>query len=265
MSSFLWLRHLTHRCFVRRGPKASAPRSVVAARRRVRPCLEVLEERITPSVSVMVTDTADDGTANSLRGVITTANNDTTDTGTYTIQLQANTYTLSIPNTANNHEVSNAQGDLNINLPSNINELDIVGTTDASGKPTTTITVDQTKMLDRVFEIGQPGGRAGITVKFENLIIENGNAQDDGGAGTVAGSTVARGGGILDFGGYLTLSNVVVQSNEAVPANGGRTTSNGAEGGGIYAVNGTLTINNSVIQNNKADGGAGDQRQSRRP
>src|SRR5579875_1212957 len=174
MSNFLWLRPLTHRGANRR--QRTIPLSRPAVSLQGRPCLEVLEDRITPSGIITVTDVNDDGTANSLRGAITQSN---TDTGTAidTIQLLAGSYTLSIPNTANNHDVSNSQGDLNITSTSH--ELDIVGKTDASGKPTTIISVDQSKMLDRVFEIGQPGGPAGITVVFKNLIIENGFAQDD--------------------------------------------------------------------------------------
>jgi hypothetical protein len=253
----LWLRPLAHRWFGRRGRRASASRAVIAARRRTRPCLESLEDRITPSGVITVTDLADDGTANSLRGAITQSN---TDTGTTkdTIQLLAGSYTLSIPNTANNHDVSNSQGDLNITSTSH--ELDIVGKTDASGKPTTIITVDETKMLDRVFEIGQPGGPSGITVVFKDLIIENGFAQDDGGAGTVAGKSVARGGGILDYGGNVTLSNVDLLSNQAAGGNSSdlaHGTPHYAEGGGIYALNGSLTIKNSVIQQNAADGAHG--------
>jgi hypothetical protein len=217
----------------------------------------VLEDRITPSGVITVTDVNDDGTANSLRGAITQSN---TDAGTTadTIQLLAGPYTLSIPNTANNHDVSGSQGDLNITSTSH--ELDIVGKTDDFGKPLTVITVDQTKLLDRVFEIGQPGGSAGITVVFKNLIIENGFAQDDGGAGTVAGHTEARGGGILDYGGHVTLSNVVLENNQAVGGNSSdliHGTPHYAEGGGIYALNGSLTINNSAIQNNSANGDSG--------
>jgi hypothetical protein len=217
----------------------------------------MLEDRITPSVSVAVTDTADDGTANSLRAAITQFNNDTTDTGTYTIQLAAGTYHISIPNTANDHDVSNSQGDLNINPGNPHLALVIQGATDASGKPASSITVDADvtgNALDRVFEIGQPGGTGGITVEFENLSIENGFAQDDGGAGTVAGQSVARGGGILDYGGNVTLSNVTVQHNKAWAGVG---TDYWAEGGGIYALNGLLTIDNSVIQSNGTRGAVG--------
>ncbi len=223
----------------------------------MRPCLEVLEDRITPSGVITVTDVNDDGTANSLRGAITQSNTDT-GTTTDTIQLLAGPYTLSIPNTANNHDVSNSQGDLNITSTSH--ELDIVGKTDDFGKPLTVITVDQTKMLDRVFEIGQPGGSSGITVVFKNLIIENGFAQDDGGAGTAAGKSVARGGGILDYGGNVTLSNVDLLSNQAAGGNSSdltHGTPHYAEGGGIYALNGSLTIKNSVIGQNAADGARG--------
>ncbi len=241
MSSFLWLRPFPHRWFGRRWRRVSSTRPDVSSRRRVRPWLETLEDRITPT-QFTPTTFADDGTVNSLRGAITQANNDT-GTATDTIQLAAGTYKLTIANTANNHDVSNTQGDLNIT--STAHALVIQGAADANGKPTTII--DQTT-ADRVFQIVN----AGSTVTFKDVVIEGGKAQDDGTAGAVAGSTVAEGGGILDKGGNVTLDNVVVQHNEAVGGDDKQ-----ARGGGIYALNGDLTVHNSVVQNNAALGGTG--------
>lgn len=244
MSKFLWLRLLTHRCLSRRWRSASANRKAVSARRWVRPCLEMLEDRITPTTFTPSTF-ADDGTANSLRGVITQTNNDT-GTAADTILLQAGTYRLSIPNVANNHDVSNSQGDLNITSTSHA--LVIQGAVDASGKPTTTI---DAKGIDRVFQISQPGALgSGPTVLFKDVVVTGGDAMDNGVAGTEAGKTEAKGGGIMDYGGNVTLSNVVLQSNKAVSGNG-----LDAYGGGIYAENASLTIQSSVIQSNGASGG----------
>jgi hypothetical protein len=201
----------------------------------------VLEDRITPA-SFAPTTFADDGTANSLRGAITQANNDT-GTATDTIQLQAGTYQLTIDNVAHDHDVSNTQGDLNITSTSHA--LIIRGTTDAYGTPTTII---QQTVLDRVFQIVNPG----TTVTFKDLVIVGGQAVDDGSPGTAAGRTAADGGGILDDGGNVSLTNVVLRQNFAVAGTG----FNG-EGGGIFAKGGgALALQSSFVQDNGAVGGA---------
>ncbi len=214
-------------------------------RRGVRPRVEALEDRITPTTftPTVFTDGVPGFQVNTLREAVLAADNDgSPGTGTDTIQLSAGTYTLTVPNTAG-HEVSDQQGDLNIT--NTAHALVIQGTTDANGSPTTII---KQTVVDRVFQIVDPG----TTVTFKNLIIEGGNAQDDGSFGAAAGTSTAQGGGILDDGGNVTLSNVVVQSNLATAGN-----DFAGQGGGIYAQNGALTINNSVIQSNLARGGDG--------
>ena len=163
------LRRLFHDAPARRarrapGRKASPPRPS-GPPRRPRPFLEALEDRITPTTFTPTTF-ADDGTANSLRGALTQANADT-GTATDTIQLHAGTYNLSIANAGGKHEISNAQGDLNVT--SNRHALVIRGATDANGHPTTTI--EQTA-IDRVFQVLTPG----VSVTFEDLVIEGGQA-----------------------------------------------------------------------------------------
>ncbi len=240
------LRHLfdgTPHRRVRREPwrRASSTRPADSSRRRVRPCLEALEDRITPTTFTPTT-LADDGTLNSLRGAITQANADT-GTATDTIQLAAGLYTLSIANSGNQHEQKNASGDLNITSTSH--GLVIQGMTDAKGNPTTTI---QQTAVDRVFQIINGSTHTNIT--FENLIIEDGQAQEDGGSGPLAGHSDTLGGGILDDGGNVTLTNVVLQKNSAKAVTG-----NAAAGGGILEEDGgSLTIQSSVIQNNSAIG-----------
>jgi hypothetical protein len=206
-----------------------------------RPRLEALEDRVTPT-TFTTTTLADDGTAASLRGAILRASDDA-GTAADTVQLQAGTYQLTIGNAAAKHEQANAQGDLNITSPAHA--LVIQGTTDANGHPTTVI---QQMALDRVFQVVNPG----TSVTFKDLVIEGGQAQDDGSAGAEAGSTQAFGGGILDDGGDVTLTNVVLQNNSADAGAGFD-----ASGGGIYAeVGGSLTIQSSVVQANGAFGGA---------
>lgn len=210
-----------------------------------RPRLEWLEDRLTPTTFIPTSfsdGVSGGGAVNTLRDAILAANNDT-GTATDTIQLAAGTYTLSIANTSG-HDTTGAQGDLNIN--NGTHSLVIQGVTDANGKPATVI--DQT-VADRVFQIVYSG--SGTTITFQNLLIEGGDAQEDGGF-YGAGFTSALGGGILDDQSNVTLSNVVVQSNQAQAGAGFN-----AEGGGIYVDSGVLTVNNSVIQNNSAFGGTG--------
>jgi hypothetical protein len=212
------------------------------SRRRERPCLEALEDRITPTIFTPTTF-LDDGSANSLRSVITQANNDFgIGSPIDTIQLAAGTYTLTIANSSGKHERANAQGDLDIG--SHIHGLVIQGTTDAQGHPTTTI---RQTALDRVFQVLT----AGIPVTFKDLIIEGGKAQDDGSDQAAAASTTAEGGGILDDGGNVILTNVVLQNNSADAS-----APFAAKGGGIYAeVGGSLTVQSSLIQTEGAFGG----------
>jgi hypothetical protein len=221
------------------GRKAPSTRPAGSSRRGVRPCLEALEDRITPTTFTPTTF-ADDGTANSLRGAISQAN---ADTGTTTdiIQLQAGTYTLSIANTAG-HETGNAQGDLNI---ANKDHGLVIEGTENAGAPTTTI--DQT-VADRVFQIVSPD----TTVIFLNLIIEGGVADDNGTSGVAAGTTEADGGGILDDGGNVTLSNVSLENNIARAG-----VDQNANGGGIYVgAGGVLAVTDSVLETDNALAGS---------
>ncbi len=193
----------------------------------------------------MLTDSVTGNPNGTLRDAISAANTDT-GTATDTIQLAAGTYTLTIPNSGNQHEQKNASGDLNITSTSH--DLVIEGATDASGHPTTTI---QQTALDRVFQIINESQNP-TTITFENLVIEDGQAQEDGGAGLLAGHNLTLGGGILDDGGNVTLTNVVLQKNSAKASDG-----NGAGGGGIYGESRMLNIQSSFIQANDVLGGSG--------
>lgn len=242
MSSIWWLRPWAQRWFGYRWPRASSARPSASWGRRVRPRLECLEDRITPTTftPTVFTDGVNTGTVQTLRDAVLVANNDS-GTDTDTIQLQAGTYTLTIANTDSKHETAGKEGDLNIT--STKHALVIQGATDANGKPATFI--EQT-VADRIFQIVH----AGATITFQNLVIEGGDAREDGGEGTAAGSTDALGGGILDDGGNLTLSNVVLQNNSA------RADSNGAQGGGIRDDGGNVRLSKVVLQSNSAQAGA---------
>jgi hypothetical protein len=240
----------------------SSAQPAVSSRRRVRPCLEVLEDRINPGGSTFPTTggstfsstlkplpSTADGAANSLRADINISNNGKFIAGnnyTVTIQLAAGTYQLTLPNTAG-YDTANKSGDLNISADTHNLVIQGQGTTG----PNATI-IDQT-VADRVFHITDDENN-GEKVVFKDLVITGGKAQDAGALGTAPGSTRADGGGILvDNGATATLSNVVVQSNSAHAGAG-----NPARGGGIFVFGGTLNIqNNSIIGNNRASGGAG--------
>lgn len=247
MLPFDWLRQLRQRLSSLR-PTATGRRgtaSPLPARRSLRPRLESLEDRITPTTfapTQLSDGVSGGGVVKTLRDAVLAFNSDS-GTAADTIQLAAGTYMLSIANT-NGHDGSGKQGDLNI-FNSTSHDLVIQGVTDASGKPATII--DQTA-ADRVFQIINPGS----TVTFRNVIIENGFTQDDGTTGAAAGSTEAQGGGILDDGGNVTLTNVVLQSNKAQASSG--KSREGAAGGGIYVQAGSLSITNSILRNNRAYG-----------
>lgn len=204
--------------------------------------LEVLEDRTVLSVFTPTTfsDSNVSG-AGSLRDAIIAANADT-GKATDTILLNAGTYTLSVPNSATGGQENAAQtGDLDIT--NTRHELIIEGAVSSSGAIATII--DQT-VADRVFQV------FGARVDFENVIIEGGQAVDDGTAGFLPGSTNALGGGILNQGGTVSLSNVIVQNNQAQGSNG-----HAALGGGIYSSGGSLIISGSTITNNQAVGSTG--------
>jgi uncharacterized repeat protein (TIGR01451 family) len=211
-------------------------------RRRVFPRLDYLEDRtlLSTFTPTLFTDGVSTNAVNTLRDAIIAANNDT---GTLpdTINLAAGTYTLSIANTSG-HETGAQQGDLNITNTQHT--LVIQGVTGTNGKPATII--NQT-VADRVFQIVNPG----TTVIFKNLLIENGNAQDNGAAGVAAGSTAAQGGGLLNNGGNVTMTNVAFSSDHATAG-----ASQSAQGGGIYSLNGTLTLNNVTLSLDTAKGGS---------
>jgi hypothetical protein len=248
MSEYFWLLPSPHRLLGRPARTASSTRPAVSSRRRVRPSLEPLEDRITPDNTYTPTTFADDPSSGlTLRGAIIAANNDATP-GTDTInlaQLGPGTFTLNVSNGTSGHEVLDETGDLNINREDH--NLIIEGAVDGNGNPTTII--DQT-VEDRVFQILDPANNE--TVTFRNLIIKGGDAVDDGGVGTPAKSTNAEGGGIWASGGSVVLSNVKLSGDAA---NAG--TGFAALGGGIYVTKAALTVKFSDIEFDGCLGGPG--------
>jgi hypothetical protein len=193
----------------------------------------------------------------SLRGAIIAAN---AAGSPVTINLQpATTYTLTLTNAT--QENGAATGDLDITTSQTVT---IVG--GGSSGPTATI-IDASGLnagnrRDRAFHITGPG----VTVVFQDLVIQNGTAADDGTSGTstdpTAQTTNRAGGCILNSGGSVTLTSVIVRSCQA--AGKGDTVINqhttlDALGGGLASlgVTGTVVITDSRFTANIAAGGNG--------
>jgi hypothetical protein len=177
----------------------------------------------------------------SLRGAISKANADTSNT--YTIALPTNTYTLTLAGTGENN---NATGDLDI----------LTGLT-ISGVYSDTTIIDANH-IDRVLDV-----IGSVNVWIKNVKITNGRAPD-GLAGFPAGSQGSTGGGIRNAG-VLKLEYCIVANNRAgdggagLPLAGwqGGNGGQGGDGGGIYTTN-SLTLLETIIRNNRSgDGGAG--------
>jgi predicted outer membrane repeat protein len=211
----------------------------------LRPFVEVLEGRWVPTTLTPTTFLDGGLGSGSLRDAVLQFNADT-GTDDDIIQLEAGTYTLTIPNVGGRHETAGLTGDLNLTQTSHRWIIE--------GAGTSTI-IDASQLQDRVFQIVNPGTQ----VVFQDLVIQGGLAQDNGADGVQAGRTDALGGGIFNNGGNLTLNNVVVQNNVARGGDVGIPRANGysANGGGLYSTGGALTIAGADIANNQATGGRG--------
>lgn len=206
--------------------------------------------------------TACTGAANdcSLRGAIIASNADVSGMPV-TISLQpATTYNLTLANAT--QENAAATGDLDITTTNH--SVTILG--GGSSGPNASI-IDASgltsgNMRDRAFQITSPG----VTVIFQDLVIQNGKAADNGSNGASTNPTAQNnnrfGGGILSNGGNVTLDNVLLQSCQALGK--GDTVVNDhttldANGGGLASLtgNGNVIITDSTLTGNQALGGDG--------
>lgn len=196
----------------------------------------------------------------SLRGAIIRANTNPS-ADPVVINLQpATTYGLTLTNAS--QENAAATGDLDITT--SLHPVTIVGG-GSSGANATTINgvmLNTATRRDRVFHITG----SNVRVTFENLVIKNGQAADDGTAGTSTNPTSQNtnrfGGGILNKGGSLTLDNVSIQSCRAIGKGDSLVnehTTLDAHGGGIASVGttGNVNITDSSLTANTATGGNG--------
>ena len=217
----------------------------------------------------------------SLRGAIINSNTDVSATPVV-INLQAGTtYNLTLANAT--QENAAVTGDLDITT--SLHPVTIVGggastIIDAAG-------LTSGAMHDRAFQITS----SGVTVTFQDQVIRNGQAADDGSSGastnpasqnsTRAGGGILNGAGIdvnqavINGGGSVTLDNVTIQSCEVLgkgdsvvnqhtrlDAWGGGLASLGATGnviitGSTFTGNTALGGNGGTFNNGNASGGKG--------
>jgi HYR domain len=196
----------------------------------------------------------------SLRGAVIAAN---TNPGAapLVINLQpATTYNLTLTNAT--QENAAATGDLDITT--SLHTLTIEG--GGSSGPNATVIdaagLNTGSTRDRVFHVTG----SGVAVTFQDIVIRNGKAADDGTGGASTNPTAQNanraGGGILNNGGSLTLSNVVVQSCQALGKGDSivnEHTTLDAHGGGVasLATTGNVSITGSTLTGNAALGGDG--------
>jgi hypothetical protein len=193
-----------------------------AGHRKVRPCLESLEERVAPAI-FNVTSLADSNTAGSgsLRAAITTSN---TTAGPNEIDiLTPGTYNLTLGPAGATDNTSGQLSVLN-------NDVTILNKSGGN------VAINQT-VGDRVFNVSPTAGAINLTIT--GVTIEGGNVTGLGG-GILVGTTST-----------LTLNNAIVQNNAASGSDFG-------DGGGIESNNGKITLNSTIVRNNVAgdDGGA---------
>jgi hypothetical protein len=204
--------------------------------------LEPLEERTVPTTFIVTN--LNDGGAGSLRQAITLANADTiADIIDFAPGLS---------------------GTINLNLAgaddTNVGgDLDILNPVSISGPGANVLTVRQTAVNERVFDV-LPA--AGASVAITGLTITGGNGANGGGGGVhlataailtlggveVSGNTSAAdvGGGVRqdDVGSALIIFNSTIANNSTVTNNGG----------GVEVLNGSATITNTTISGNTAGG-----------
>jgi hypothetical protein len=192
----------------------------------------------------------------SLRGAVIAANADLGATPVVINLQPATTYNLTLANAT--QENAAATGDLDITTTLHSVTVSGGGSStiiDAAG-------LTSGSMHDRAFQITGPG----VSAIFQDLVIQNGKATDDGTSGASTNPTAQNsnrfGGGILNKGGSVTMTNVTVQSCQAIGK--GDTVLNDhttldALGGGVASLTGTgnVSITNSSFAGNAALGGNG--------
>jgi hypothetical protein len=196
----------------------------------------------------------------SLRGAIIAANTDVSATPVVIDLQPAATYNLTLTNPT--QENAAATGDLDITT--GLHTVTIAG--GGSSGPNASVIdaagLNTGSLRDRALHVTG----SGVAVIFQDLVIQNGKAADDGTSGVstdpAAQNTNRFGGGILNNGGGVSLTSVTVQSCEALGkgddiVNEHRTLD--ASGGGLasLAATGNVFITDSTFTGNVAVGGNG--------
>ncbi len=207
MTHFLW-RHLSQGCiFSRRWRRTSRCRRQVAARRRVRPCLEVLEDRTVPAVFNVGA-----GDVTTLIADIKAANGNGQGN---TINLTASTYDLT--------KIDNFWYGPN-GLPAIDSNLTIHGNGAVIQRDPASSTPDF-----RLFYVSgglelSPGNLSMDNVTLEGGIAKGGNSGSDGGGGLGAGGAIFNQG-------TVNLTGVTLTQNQALGGNSGVSALGNAGGG----------------------------------
>lgn len=196
----------------------------------------------------------------SLRGAIIAANAAVGATPVVINLKVATTYNLTLTNAM--QENAAATGDLDITT--SLHPVTIAGS--GSSGPNATIInaagLNTGNFRDRVFHIT----KSGVTAIFQNFVIWNGKAADDGTSGASTNPTAQNtnrfGGGILNNGGSLTLTNVIVKACQALGKGDSVIndhTTLDALGGGLasLAATGNVIIRDSTFTADAAAGGDG--------
>src|ERR1051325_6974432 len=171
-----------------------------------KPCLELLEDRIQPSHTPLITtDPEAIVGSGSLRDCIRNAN-ENTDAADYIIELKPETYYLRLNNETSGpnagQENAGLRGDLDITNTKHT--LIIQGTVAKDGSSESAI--NAVALGDRMFHIAKPG----IHVIFRYLTLFGGTAPDDGSNYSLPGKTESLGGVILSNGGNIELDHVII-------------------------------------------------------
>jgi hypothetical protein len=207
--------------FSRRNSRSQSGKQQPRKRNPFRPMLETLEDRITPNGSFAVTSFTDTG-AGTLRDAIAAANADTT----------GGTFTITLPGSSTQQYKLTGNTALTLNNPNTTILIQGQGLATIVGSGSS-----------RVFQVN-----AGTNAILQNIDIQSGKAQDNGGT-----NFDRAGGGLLNKGGKVALTNVGITGNSAASPNAGGS----AAGGGIFSIGGTLALDRVTLTNNVAAGGDG--------
>jgi hypothetical protein len=197
-----------------------------------------------------------------LRSAIAAANADPSGNPAIINLTVAGTYNLTLTNAT--EENAGATGDLDITTTLHSMTIAGMGTSGPNATIIDASGLNTGAMHDRAFHITG----SGVTAIFQDLVIQNGQATNDGTNGASTDPATANngnraGGGILNNGGSVTLTNVIIKSCQAL----GRGDVAGAPPGSILeahggslaslGMTGTVMITNSTLTGNTARGGDG--------